>query len=47
VSSFLCQTAESHYPAQWRNHGNQQQNYGLVVHNDPFSKSALSNTDAS
>jgi hypothetical protein len=47
VSFFLCQTAESHYSAQGRDRGNQQQNYGLVVHNDPFLRSAFSNTDAS
>jgi hypothetical protein len=42
VSFFLCQTAEGHYRAQGYNHGDQQENYGILKHNDPFLNISLS-----
>jgi hypothetical protein len=42
VSFFLRQTAESHYRAYGYSDGDQQENYGILKHNDPFLTVSLS-----
>ena len=34
------------YPAYGYNHGDQQQNYGILIHSNPFLNISLSNTNA-
>jgi hypothetical protein len=47
MSFFLRQTAESDYRTYGYSHGDQQENYGILIHNDPFLNISLRNPDAS